>query len=398
VQGLEYLRRARDFRDHGLTVELRGYQHVVLLEWRELKSTETHPWDRLCDSLNGAGVYSVDEALTQLRLQPLVDAVHRTITGGNIHAFSRAAHEFSARQRELEEKARQRPPVVANHEIATKAETPADGADAGLGDFLEGVRIFSDTARYLWQSEATPKDAAAWEAEEAAPLAAADTKDASYAAIAAAAVHLDVLVLKFPEALQTAARSVLPSNDVRINSAHTWAPVLGWIAFRALPSPAMALAIYDGLKLRHALAETFSAVGVGGEQAWRAAAQVRVLLRMKLHGTCSAAVRSADFWSDGDVRWLTGTYGNAERGEYFDPEKFEAFACWLQLPELTAAPSLRAKAANDAAAVAANLAYAARVSSYDVRRFLDYLHSANIRERRIESEEVATTFSEGRTV
>ena len=129
------------------------------------------------------------------------------------------------------------------------------------------------------------------------------------AAISAAAVRLPWMVLKYPEALQAAARYVLPSNDVRIPAAQTWAPVMAWIALREIPTPAAALALYDGLRLRHALAEAFSAVGVHGEQAWRAAAQVRALLLMNQFGSCSAAVRSAEFWHDADVRWLTGMHG-----------------------------------------------------------------------------------------
>ena len=42
-----------EFRDHGLTLDLRGYQHVVLLDWRELQPSSTEPWDRLCDALLG---------------------------------------------------------------------------------------------------------------------------------------------------------------------------------------------------------------------------------------------------------------------------------------------------------------------------------------------------------
>jgi len=53
ARGLEYLRRATDFDRYGLRVDLRGYQYMVLLDWRELRATEEQPWDRLCDALNG---------------------------------------------------------------------------------------------------------------------------------------------------------------------------------------------------------------------------------------------------------------------------------------------------------------------------------------------------------
>jgi len=193
------------------------------------------------------------------------------------------------------------------------------------------------------------------------------------------------MVLKYPEALQAAARWVLPSNDVHIPAAQTWAPVMAWIALRELPTPAAALALYDGLRLRHALAEVFSAVGVHGEQAWRAAAQVRALLLMNQYGSCSAAVRSAEFWNDADVRWLTGIHGGVEEPEYFAQEGFEAFVCWLKLPALIAVgegPVVQTKAAQDVTAVAANLAYAARVAGYDVHRFLEVLRTGDLKKRR----------------
>ena len=55
ASGLEYLRRASEIDGQGFTAELRGYQYVVLQNWRELRSTADRPWDRLCDALGGGG-------------------------------------------------------------------------------------------------------------------------------------------------------------------------------------------------------------------------------------------------------------------------------------------------------------------------------------------------------
>ncbi len=365
AQGLEYLRRARDFRDHGLTVDLRGYQHLVLLDWRELRPSEAYPWDRLCDALHGSGVYSVDEALSQLRLQPLVDTLHRTISEETIQMFAKAAYVSLTRELEVEAKAGKKGKAVAKEPIA-KAEVVAGGSafEEGLGEFVASVHRFTETALYLaqlggtqlgaadgpgWISAETTSTEVAGEAKrvEAAKVGSGDgagtrkgddgeiaaTEDRT-AVISAAAVWLPWMVLKYPEALQAAARYVLPSNDVRIPAAQTWAPVMAWIALRELPTPAAALALYDGLRLRHALAEAFSAVGVHGEQAWRAAAQVRALLLMNLFGSCSAAVRSAEFWNDADVRWLTGIHGGVDEPEYFTQEGFE---CVCVLAEVAGA-------------------------------------------------------------
>jgi glycosidase len=415
AQGLEYLRRARDFRDHGLTVDLRGYQHLVLLDWRELRPSEAYPWDRLCDALHGSGVYSVDEALSQLRLQPLVDALHRTISEETIQMFAKAAYASLTRELEVEAKAGKRAQVAAKKELVAKPVVPAEDSafEEGLGEFIASVHRFAETALYLAQLGGTQFDAAAdgtaWisastagddvaEAAGEKALKAAE-KDGAGAAksdeaggsddravvTSAAAVRLPWMVLKYPEALQAAARYVLPSNDVRIPAAQTWAPVMAWIALRELPTPAAALALYDGLRLRHALAEVFSAVGVHGEQAWRAAAQVRALLLMNQFGSCSAAVRSAEFWNDADVRWLTGIHGEVHEPEYFTQEGFESFVCWLKLPDLIAiaeGSAVQTKAAQDVTAVAANLVYAAKVAGYEVHRFLDVLRTGDLKKRR----------------
>jgi hypothetical protein len=414
AQGLEYLRRARDFRDHGLTVDLRGYQHLVLLDWRELRPSEAYPWDRLCDALHGSGVYSVDEALSQLRLQPLVDVLHRTISEETIQMFVKAAYVSLTRELEVEAKAGKRAQAGATKELVAKPVVPPEDLafEDGLSEFVASVHRFAETALYLAQLGGTQLDAAdrtAWISastkgddvaevvgKKAAKVAekdgaggvkgeAAEGAEDRAAVMSAAAVRLPWIVLKYPEALQAAARFVLPSNDVRIPAAQTWAPVMAWIALRELPTPAAALALYDGLRLRHALAEVFSAVGVHGEQAWRAAAQVRALLLMNQFGSCPAAVRSAEFWNDADVRWLTGIHGGVDEPEYFTQEGFESFVCWLKLPDLIAiaeGSAVQTKAAQDVTAIAANLVYAAKVAGYEVHRFLDVLRTGDLKKRR----------------
>jgi hypothetical protein len=409
AQGLEYLRRARDFRDHGLTVDLRGYQHLVLLDWRELRPSEAYPWDRLCDALHGSGVYSVDEALSQLRLQPLVDTLHRTISEETIQMFAKAAYASLTRELEVEAKAgKSKAKVVAKKE---PVEVEGEGVDEGMGAFVASVHRFAETALYLAQLSGLSMEAEgpAWisassdeggvavavkgkgkaKRVEVVEVSAVDTA----AVISAAAVRLPWMVLKYPEALQAAARFVLPSNDVRISAAQTWAPVMAWMALRELPTPAAALVLYDGLRLRHALAEAFSSVGVHGEQAWRAAAQVRALLLMNGYGSCSAAVRSSAFWNDADVRWLTGIHGEAHEPEYFTQEGFESFVCWLKLPALIAiaeGSAVETKAAQDVTALSANLAYAAKVAGYEVHRFLDVLKTGDLKKRREPEEEDLT--------
>ncbi len=395
--GLEYLRRASDFRDHGLTLELRGYQHTVLLHWRHLQPSEAYPWDRLCDALHGTGVYNLDEALSQLRLQPLVDILHRTISEGTIRGFVIAAYSTLTQELERENQIDSQPdkpqraaakrskknvplePLTAGPEISVRQE--------GILEFIGGVDRFLSKAGSLAQLEGVPLPDAStiqpWSIPE--PLATDGSAPADDApTTAAAAIRLPWMLLRHPETIQPAARSVLPSSDIHTPSAQTWGPVMAWMVLRAAPSPAYALALYDTLRLRHVFAEVFSAIGVQGEQAWRAAAMVRVLLLMSRFGSCSAAVRSEEFWNDADACWLTGIHGDVDEPQYFVQESFESFVCWLLLPaliEIGRKPQIDAKGAQDVTAIAANLAYTARVAGYQVHRFIDVLHTSDLKEQ-----------------
>jgi hypothetical protein len=345
VQGLEYLRRARDLRDHGFTMELRGYQHVVLLEWRELRPSEAYPWDRLCDALNGAGVTSVDEALQELRLQPVIEALQRVISPGNVQAFAKASE--AAAVRAVAVVAEPEPVVKGKKGVGTEAgkkQSPSgkdsqksNGDDGEVGDFVAAVAGFVETARALM-----PEDAAAGSSLTAAEVL--------------AAVALPQRVSLLPKALQEAAKTVLPSGDVHVQAAQVWGPVLAWLAVRS-----QTLERFDGLRLRKALAEAFAAVGLAGEDAWRAAARVRLLLRAEVAAKGALALREAALWQEADVRWLTGLH-TAQGTEFFAQEGFEALLCWLQLPALLAG--------GDGATGLGAAAQDAKLAGYELREFL----------------------------
>ncbi|MGA8939669.1 MAG: hypothetical protein WB439_10935, partial [Acidobacteriaceae bacterium] len=92
-----------------------------------------------------------------------------------------------------------------------------------------------------------------------------------------------------------------------------------------------------------------------------------------------------DFWNDADVRWLTGIHGEVDEPKFFVQEGFDAFVCWLKLPALIAiaeGSAAQTKRAQDVTAIASNLAYAAKVAGYEVRRFLDVLRTGDLKERR----------------
>jgi hypothetical protein len=360
VQGLEYLRRARDLRDHGFTMELRGYQHVVLLEWRELRPSEAYPWDRLCDALNGAGVSSVDEALQELRLQPVIEALQRVISPGNVQAFAKAAE--AAAVRAVAVVAKPEPEVKAKKGVGTEAgkkqipsgndSQKSNGDDGEVGDFVAAVAGFVETARGLMPDGA-------------------DASGGFVAADVTVAVELPRRVSLLPKALQEAAKTVLPSGDVQVPVAQVWAPVMAWLAVRE-----QTLERFDGLRLRKALAEAFAAVGLAGEDAWRAAARVRLLLRAEVAAKGALALREAALWQEADVRWLTGLHA-AQGTEFFAQEGFEALLCWLQLPALLAG--------GDGATGLGAAAQDAKLAGYELREFLTPDGTAAVTKAKVKS-------------
>ena len=383
VVGLEYLRRARDLRDRGLTVGLRGYQHMALLHWRPLQPTASQPWDRLCDALNGSGVYSVEEALSKLQIRPLLDALRQAVTPETISAFATLAGKFNSRAPLA--------PTSDEEEISMLADEPgeddaAPGAvrdleqrsggtvdqpilDEGrLEEFVAKAYLFNDRVSELF---ATDGRAADYESAARTDDLYAGTDDCRE--LAASSARLPETVAAFPSDLQRAAGVVLPSRQPNVSPASVWAPTLAWLVLQTLSARFSAIEVFERLNLRWALAETFSSVGLEGEAAWKAAAQVRVLLKYCEQDT--DCMRTPEFWADPDVCWLAGV-NTAEAVEYINRERFEELICWCQLPALLRLGASSTLAAEEAAALgedAGELAALLGESGYKMAAFLELL-------------------------
>jgi hypothetical protein len=342
AHGLEYLRRATDIHHRGLSFELRGFQYATLVHWRELRSSADQPWDRLCDALHGDGVYSVDEALTRLRLQPLHDALHQVISARNACSFAevagKEAQQYIARVR------KERAAIAASDKTRElpkpqSIQLPDEQAaiDSRLHAFIEKSQHFFEEALELMPPEDRETLQSATEAltkEEATPANLNQSFRKECEAWSTAALHLPLLEQTFSTAWPASVRDMLPSGEPGISLEQTWAPVLAWILLRSFSPQGITADVFDKLMLRAALAETFSALGLEGERAWQAAARVRALL---VHPDLPSdiLIHTEAFWADHDVRWLTGV--NESSGiSYFNKEQFEELLSWVQLPALLA--------------------------------------------------------------
>ena len=101
-----------------------------------------------------------------------------------------------------------------------------------------------------------------------------------------AAMHMPAVEALFPAPWTAAARRVLPSPSPQLTATEMWGPVLAWCVLQwlaesmnALPQPERtALDLFDRLRLREPFGHAFTALGFQGEEAWRVAARIKVLL------------------------------------------------------------------------------------------------------------------------
>ena len=69
---------------------------------------------------------------------------------------------------------------------------------------------------------------------------------------------------------------------------------------------------------------------VAGEDSWRCAARVRLLLGGRV---ALDELRTDGFWAGDDVRWLAGV-NTTDTATYVNKGSFEELLVWLQLPDL----------------------------------------------------------------
>jgi hypothetical protein len=339
ARGMEYLRRATDVHRYGMTFDLRGYQYAVLLDWQELRPTAEHPWDRMCDSLNGAGVYNLDEALSLLRLRPLHEALEHALHPGALRVVAELGRELlnqacskiagaavqiagTAAQgaKAVVAPAQDKESLARDREKKRVAERPelSQFEQLRLGDWLQSVDSFAWRAAEILQVGSAEEFVREFR-ERLVPLV-------------GAALRLPLLERSFSTVWPGSVRMVLPNWEPGAPTQRTWAPAMAWVLLRSLPVQQQPEEVFDRLQLRKALGAIFSTSGLEGEDNWRAAARVRVLLA---HGgqRLEKILYSRAFWDDADVRWLAGVNESGSR-TYFNQEAADELLMWMMLPRL----------------------------------------------------------------
>src|SRR5271166_3997783 len=146
-----------------------------------------------------------------------------------------------------------------------------------------------------------------------------------------AAMQMPSVEALFPAPWTAAARRMLPSPSPQLTATAMWGPVLGWCVLELLAesidaeSPErVALDLFDRLRLREPFAQAFAALGFEGEEAWRVAARIKVVLltgagvgrpdtedevvaggpvEVPVSAVEEKVAISPDLWLDPDVLW-----------------------------------------------------------------------------------------------
>ena len=367
LTGLEYLRRAGDVAERGLTVHLHAYQCHVFLDWRELHASAEKAWDRLCDQLGGRGVPSVEDALVNLELRPVHDAVRAVLDPTIVRMLAGLAEVPRV------------PGATQEKTNGKKQNELFDHAWARCEHLVAVVHAAYARAKGEKRgAPATPPDALA-------PV---------FRKWLRSAARIPALEALFPSPWTSAARRTIPNSSPQLPVTALWGPVLGWCLLQVLVDgidapnrEQAALDMFDRLRLREPFAQAFTSLGFEAEDGWRAASRIKALLLIEAE--CSNQVRepesapaspatvqpdvttaaaealvaeatsavperapvaptpiaspakekqtclpiSVQLWQDPDIRWLAGVH-EAEGKTYLVRESIEELLWWLNLPKM----------------------------------------------------------------
>jgi hypothetical protein len=241
-----------------------------------------------------------------LRLRPLHAALAEALSPEHIGAFAEIASEIASQCAETE----------SFETIEKSAETPDPQLRvARLQNFLNQCDVFFERAVVSLPAENRELVSRLTDIEN--PV---QTYRESCLRSAVAAIHLSLVENEFAADWAAIARLVPRTHQ-------QWVQIAAWIIIGNLPWSNQRPAAFDSLQLRQALAEIFTANGLEGEDIWRTAALIRVLLLQ------AEAADPRAIWSDGDVRWLAGV-NQSDGVTYVNKEQFEQLIDWLHIPAL----------------------------------------------------------------
>ncbi len=331
VTGDEHLYSGREVAEKGMRVELGAYQCRVLLDWKHLRDDANHPWRELYHQLQGRGVRSLADAMRELQLRPVHVAFAAVLERQIIDTAFRSR---SSERTSGDGAGRQKP----TRQISDAERTPALPNEESIAALSSRFENVLHAAMRLSSAESAEMLGVPQSSEWRGSF---EQARKSFTKSLTAAARIPLLENQFAIPWTAAACEVLPSRLGKHGSAQ-WATVVAWAAAESLGEllnpvdPAQAATkLLDALKLRQPMADAFSQFGLEGDDRWRAAARVRVLLANEawLPGAERSARSPYSWLHDPDVAWLINVHEH-EGVRYFNKENYECLLWWMALPAL----------------------------------------------------------------
>jgi glycosidase len=329
--GLWYIRRSAELWDRGLFVHLRGYEYQVFLEFREVQDGADRLYGRLYENLAGRGVPSVDDAIKELYLEPILDAFQRLADPSVLTRFAEAVENA---ERLPEELSREFETRYCSFVRAVKEFSGGAGnLEALEAEFAASVPAVFKTMRAAsggadglasctaWIKAKHGDRAAASKAKSRTGLG-AESKDGAAdgngtVGLVAAGLEDDPLGSYLPHVLYS------------------------WLAFRSLGptvsleySAAESVSLMNEWFLDRRLGRLFAASGMTEHLAERAVRLVKILIANEswflAESENTPGERLRKFFTDADIGMYLGE-NRYENVLWFNREAYRSFVSWLFL-------------------------------------------------------------------
>jgi hypothetical protein len=385
--GLEYIRHSRDLAERGLYVELGPYGCHVFLDFREVTEYPDGRYGQITAYLGGRGVPSIDIALREMFLQPVLTPFRELVSAATLRELA----------------------VWADRRAVQRGVLPEfDAADSnGIDSMLEGPDAFDEPTpeelealaqrRSTTESTVAPSTPVSTTPEQVETTAVERFEQhlrtflTEFAAFTGSTVDTNRIVTDVVHRLETMIDLLVCADDQQAqrigaplaDDPARWGTAVAWTTLHRLglmvatdDIAGQSRSLIDEYLLGRALQAALVEFGYSDDIAADAVQLVKILTtQQRWHATFAEEYRTlaSTLMSDGDVQSFTRV--NRFQGVlWFNKERFERLLRWL---DLIAVAALQAEATPDADAIRADCAQtierlidAAEQSGYRVEQLL----------------------------
>jgi len=311
ISGLEYIRSSQELMEKGFFIELNAYEYHVFLDFHEIFDDTWGSYRQVSELLNGRGVPSIEEALKELLLQPVMQPFSQISNPGYFDY------------------------LLACRLDENKPDFPAEllpEAEQKIIPLLDGIRILTgysfETGSFITDLKQGLQD-----------LLSFNFIDQRYPMPASRSVSIAFKYIQ----------EGFKGYEIR------WLPLLAWSFTHKLGSlisetnyENQTLSWLDEWQFNKILAETYQALAVEEQTSWRLITLLKLMITQQRWYSQSSAKpihMVLEIWlADENIQRFLGI--NRYRDVlWFNHESFVEFTWWmmvLAVLEITAQPSLTA--------------------------------------------------------